>query len=181
MPRHLEAPRLWLRPERSRGPSKTATPATWIILDNGRQSSTLCRESEIDKANALLFDYVARHYPDGAPTSEADLIRVPRPRSSVGVLYFVDMPELSDSPIKIGYSSTHRLTARLMQLQIGSPFKIGTIGVCEGTREDEHRLHREFRECRIRGEWFRRTSELTERISGLCASAEPPTGRQRNP
>ena len=62
--------------------------------------------------------------------------------------------------VKIGYSKDHPLK-RLKTLQTGSVDELELIGMLEGEPRDEAEWHRRFRHLRIRGEWFRWTSELS--------------------
>jgi Meiotically up-regulated gene 113/Firmicute plasmid replication protein (RepL) len=53
---------------------------------------------------------------------------------------------------KIGYSSNP--TSRLIQLQTGNPFPLELISVIEGDLTLETKLHNQFVEFRLQGEWF---------------------------
>ena len=54
--------------------------------------------------------------------------------------------------IKIGCSET--LKNRLSQLQVGNSGKLRIVATCEGSFEEEKMLHKEFKEYKLRGEWF---------------------------
>jgi hypothetical protein len=58
------------------------------------------------------------------------------------MIYFVQAGE--GGPIKIGHTSTG-LQARLSGLQIGNPILLTCIGVMDGTVQDEHAVHAQFR------------------------------------
>lgn len=70
--------------------------------------------------------------------------------------------------IKIGRARNAR--TRLAQLQCASPDRLrllGVIHVDEAFRL-ESQLHRTFAADRVRGEWFKPSSDLMEVIDGLC-------------
>jgi hypothetical protein len=50
--------------------------------------------------------------------------------------------------------------ARICELRIGSPVPLDLLAHVPGDARDERDLHEYFRESRMHGEWFRRTSEL---------------------
>ncbi len=64
--------------------------------------------------------------------------------------------------VKIGRSNNP--TTRLSSIQNGSPFEIRIIWSTPG--DIERQLHDRFAHLRIRGEWFRLTSELTSFFAG---------------
>ena len=55
MPRKSKGPRLWLY-------KRKGYPATWVILDRGRQISTGCREDDHREAEKALARYIAEKY-----------------------------------------------------------------------------------------------------------------------
>lgn len=62
MPRRSKSARLWLRPARRNKGGKVTSRALWIILDGGRHVATGCAESEAQRAEQVLADYIARKY-----------------------------------------------------------------------------------------------------------------------
>jgi hypothetical protein len=64
------------------------------------------------------------------------------------VVYFIQRG--ADGPIKIG-TTTYKLTARLRDIQIGSPDPLYLIGHILGSEKD---THIRFKKYHISGEWF---------------------------
>lgn len=59
MPRHAKPPRLWKRPARRDRDGRVTHPATWIILDGGKQISTgINTEDRTGAAEIALADYI---------------------------------------------------------------------------------------------------------------------------
>jgi hypothetical protein len=48
------------------------------------------------------------------------------------------------------------------------------LGVLEGGRRLEKRLHRDWRFQRLEGEWFKASAELLAYIRSVCAPPRPP-------
>lgn len=71
------------------------------------------------------------------------------------VVYFVGA---SQGPVKIGHTSS--LHSRLIKLQVGHPHQLRVLAILPGDAELEAQMHERFSAARIRGEWFKRTSEL---------------------
>ena len=74
--------------------------------------------------------------------------------------------------IKIGYSANPR--SRVSSLQTACSRLVRLLGTISGSEEDEKRLHERFAHLRVRGEWFRAHSELTEFIKSRCGYAHVP-------
>ena len=68
-------------------------------------------------------------------------------------------------PIKIG--SARDVHQRLTVLQTGHPEELYIYAVADGGYTTEEALHREFADCRLRGEWFRREAPILRRILHL--------------
>ena len=66
-------------------------------------------------------------------------------------------------PIKIGYTDGDA-DQRLASLQTGNPFELNLLGCISGDMERERLIHKKFEDYRVRGEWFRATSELLSLI-----------------
>jgi hypothetical protein len=87
----------------------------------------------------------------------------------VRVVYFIRSAD--GSRIKIG--TTGRLAHRLRQLEIEYGHGLVVIGVMEGFREDEAKLHRRFSHHRVEGEWFLASEELQTFITENAEPWEP--------
>ena len=68
--------------------------------------------------------------------------------------------------VKIGFAFNVR--KRFDTLQASHPFPLAVLGFCPGGQRLERRLHKEFGEDRLNGEWFRSSKALYGRISELC-------------
>ena len=80
-----------------------------------------------------------------------------------GRIYYIAATEGEVPRVKIGFTSGSPY-ARLRTLQTGSPCPLVLVAVHDGTLEDEKRLHAEFSESRVHGEWFDMTEELFKRL-----------------
>lgn len=67
--------------------------------------------------------------------------------------------------VKIGYGIDPQ--KRVMDGQVWSPFDLEIIALCPGGCEVESAYHRKFANYRIRGEWFRMSSEIAAEIRRL--------------
>lgn len=81
----------------------------------------------------------------------------------VGFVYFVGA---SDGAIKIGWALDPG--TRLQSLQCGSPVTLSILAIAGGGRRQELEYHRQFKEHRIRGEWFARAPEILAEIEALA-------------
>lgn len=86
----------------------------------------------------------------------------PHPKRT-GEVYFVSDGE----HIKIGYSTAPKI--RVADLQVSSGRELVLLGTISGGLDTERRLHARFAHCRVRGEWFSPTPELTAFIAAACA------------
>lgn len=83
-------------------------------------------------------------------------------------IYFIQQGQ--DGPIKIG-SSTQPFF-RLNGLQSANPEQLHIIGIVTAAPyRCEAKLHKQFAEYRIRGEWFAPTSMLLDWIAKHCNGA----------
>jgi hypothetical protein len=73
-------------------------------------------------------------------------------------IYFIQ----TTAYIKIGLAKDP--IKRLASFQIASPKKLHLVGLIEGRSWTEAKLHRQFADIRVRGEWFRATPELRQWI-----------------
>lgn len=85
-------------------------------------------------------------------------------------IYFLQVG--TDGPIKIGFAGVDA-KQRIRSLQTISPHVLRLIGVFEGSRSDEARTHRLFRQSHYRGEWFHPTAELHSFIAQKSPNFEP--------
>lgn len=94
------------------------------------------------------------------------------PSEKRGYIYFVQGED--GGPIKIGWAVDPM--RRLQSIQTNSPVPLRNVALIKGTtRTRERKIHEQFAECRIRGEWFEPTFELIAFICGLrLCSMTPP-------
>ena len=90
----------------------------------------------------------ARMHRDAAPPADR--------RSDPTTVYFIQQGD--GGPIKVGVACDP--TRRLAELQTGCPDKLRLLATRPGGIQEEHRLHAQFAQSRIRGEWFRPSVEL---------------------
>lgn len=84
------------------------------------------------------------------------------------MIYFVQAKE--GGPIKIGYSAN--VWKRMSSLRSSNPEYLNLLGVMEGDRTEEKRVHSLFK--RKQGEWFDDSPELQEFIRVNCDEALRP-------
>jgi transposase-like protein len=87
--------------------------------------------------------------------------------SATGLVYFMRRAD-GVGPIKIGCSAWPE--RRLSALQIWSPHPLEIVASCQGAFADERRLHRQFADCRLHGEWFEATPELLATIARVAST-----------
>jgi hypothetical protein len=75
----------------------------------------------------------------------------------VGWVYFVRCRETE--LIKIGYTGGS-IADRFSKLKSDSGSELVMLGMIEGSRQTERKLHHRFRAHRAHGEWFRRNPDL---------------------
>lgn len=80
------------------------------------------------------------------------------------MIYFIKQGEY----VKIGF--TNRFKTRLNQLQVSSPIKLEVLGIIDGDKNDEQRLHNKFKHIASNGEWFIYCDELKKFIDLLDTS-----------
>src|SRR6516162_9936645 len=81
-------------------------------------------------------------------------------RGRPSCVYFVQVGD--NGPIKIGKAVSP--LARLAELQTGNPIELIPRLLLLGGRHERF-LHRRFKDCRIRGEWFRPRQHLRDFIA----------------
>ena len=69
--------------------------------------------------------------------------------------------------IKIGYSKEDRIVSRLVEIQSLSPDILTLLKIIEGDTSAEASLHRQFKELRCHGEWFKTSKRLLSFIKSL--------------
>jgi len=87
-----------------------------------------------------------------------------------GNVYFIRSG--ARGPVKIGYTRKDP-SARLADLQTGSPVRLRLLGFMPGAPADERSLHRRFASLRLLGEWFHPSRELLDAL-GLKAERGRP-------
>lgn len=65
---------------------------------------------------------------------------------------------------KIGFTAGDPIK-RMRGLQTGAPAPLVLLAVHPGTMEDERKLHEQFAEHCVHGEWFAPSEQLLERVS----------------
>lgn len=80
-----------------------------------------------------------------------------------GYIYFITAPEAGR--IKIGY--TTKPEKRISGLMTSSAYRLETLRIIEGTREQEQAMHDRFAYLRVHREWFSDCAELREFIETL--------------
>lgn len=86
------------------------------------------------------------------------------------MIYFAQVN--GDGPIKIGFTSKPWLNLRMKSLRTFCPYPIAVLGVMPGEASQERALHRRFKLCKVRGEWFRPEPELVQFIAENCNAAD---------
>ena len=74
--------------------------------------------------------------------------------------------EPSDGLVKIGYTG-RRVRERMAEGQTFVPQELTVLAESFGTRADENRLHRLFREFHVRGEWYRMAPPVQDLVDFL--------------
>lgn len=80
-------------------------------------------------------------------------------------VYFIQSG--SDGPIKIGKAENPM--GRLAQMQVGSPIALRLLGSIPGGIADERRLHEQFKQDWLRGEWFTPSAALVRYIGRVTS------------
>lgn len=96
------------------------------------------------------------------PPSEHLALPIATP-SPAGRIYFVAAPEASR--IKIGFSNNP--DKRIASLMTSSAYKLETLAIVEGSREQEQALHQRFAHLRVHREWFADCGEIRSYVANL--------------
>ena len=86
-----------------------------------------------------------------------------------GFVYFVQSGD--GGPIKIGLSCPQGWLTRLSHMQTGNPAELRLLRTVRGDKSVEAKLHKQFKDSRIRGEWFEPTPELLALATPVAAAA----------
>lgn len=95
-----------------------------------------------------------------------------RTRTPPGGVYFIQCIG-PGHPIKIGYAKN--VAQRLAEHQCSSPYELRLIRAVPGPRPLEREMHRRFAEDRLRGEWFKPSTDLL-RFAHHCETYDAGTG-----
>jgi hypothetical protein len=124
-----------------------------------RTTDELARIAFLGQAAFLAECAAATDFSDDRPI-------VPKQRRASRYVYFIGA---EGGPIKIG---TARVPyQRLFTLQTAHYQQLFIYAVTPGGKREEEKLHREFSEFRIRGEWFEPSHPLLCHIIGLQEAA----------
>lgn len=85
-------------------------------------------------------------------------------------VYFAKNP--ASGLIKIGY--TKNVSRRLSQLRVEFKARVSLLGLLQGDKIEEEKLHELFSSQRVTGEWFRECPEILDFIEEYCYM--PPNG-----
>lgn len=94
------------------------------------------------------------------------LPHIPGVEWAEGTIYYIGSAETGR--MKIGYTAGNPVK-RLRALQTGSPTKLALFAMHPGTPELEQKLHRQFADARLHGEWFDASDELLIHLTSVCA------------
>ncbi len=62
---------------------------------------------------------------------------------------------LKGTPVKIGYTMDETaMQGRIKSIQTGYPYPLRSLVLTEGTKQQEHQLHKLLGDFRLKGEWF---------------------------
>lgn len=94
------------------------------------------------------------------------LPQIPGVEWAEGTIYYIGSAETGR--MKIGYTAGDPVK-RLRALQTGSPTKLALFAMHPGTQELEQKLHNQFADARLHGEWFDASDELLIHLASVCA------------
>lgn len=98
--------------------------------------------------------------PDGSIFAE-----LKQPPPTVGSCLYI-LATAATWPVKIGFT-TKSVSARIKALQTGCPDELRLICSAPATRLEEQTVHNTFAACRVKGEWFRASPQLTRFIRAI--------------
>ena len=116
-------------------------------------------------------DPKVREYLSGASGKGYKTEYSTKDESASGHIYFIQAGGPT-GPIKIGWAIDPE--ERLKQLQSGNDRVLEIIGTIPGTVRDEKALHAKFSSDRIKGEWFRCTSDVVSLMGFESPRSEDP-------
>jgi hypothetical protein len=100
--------------------------------------------------------------------------KTPRQPDNWGV-YFIEA--VGANAVKIGYT-TSPILRRMHQLKIGSPHPLKLLACWRLPDFIEHYLHRNFKEHRLRGEWFKK-EPLQKLLPEIFEEPQEPTAKEQ--
>lgn len=133
-----------------------------LYYDEGRQNWVIRDGHRFIRTGTAGWRAAQDRYNEYMKTRPVNLppAKVPSP----GFVYFITADFVA-FPIKIGF--TQKMDSiRTKTLQTGCPYSLIVLGTMPGTYSDERKLHRQFADQRLQGEWFERSSKLMEVIYG---------------
>lgn len=136
------------------------------LVDAGRIEAAE-EQYRIELTASMMGISVASYRKQYAGTIEEE-----RRKNGEAVVYFIARSEWPENgePVKIGIARD--VAQRLRNLQTGSPEDLFLLGTMVGGKAAESDIHRRFRECHIRGEWFSMCPELREFIKAKRRAPE---------
>lgn len=121
----------------------------------------------------LLYRYEGRKGERWRVSREAyDAWKLAHQRASKGeptrpIVYFIQYRDQPDAPVKIGFTTTRNLAARLSCIQVSNPYPLAVIATMPGDERTEQQTHERFHEARMLGEWFEMTPDLRAFIASV--------------
>lgn len=100
---------------------------------------------------------------ENAPVEPAPVLPEVTEPVQIGYIYFVAAPE--DNRIKIGYSTQPQ--QRIHSLMTSSAYKLETLAIITGSREQEQAMHQQFAHLRVHREWFSDCAEIRGFVAEL--------------
>jgi hypothetical protein len=82
------------------------------------------------------------------------------------MIYAISAAKISAYPVKIGFTDKS-VKSRLESLQTGNPYKLVVLFEFNGTYALERAIHRRLACHRANGEWFHRSSYVTDTLTTL--------------
>src|SRR5262245_56687869 len=127
------------------------TRRTWVIRDDQKFIRTGLAEHETEEAQQALASYQDAGWLTVGPGEHG---------------YFIQARD----KVKIGRAQN--VQARFDTLQRMSPIKLRLLWAQPGGSEVEKNYHREFKECRVYGEWFEIRDRLKEFLGRYMSTAK---------
>lgn len=137
----------------------------WIPGETIRKRGFKGRDLKYDDGTWMSLEHAveAANRLNEAAGVRSDFKRPNDDDTELGYVYFLFT---TDEKVKIGYSK--RLISRMSGLLTGVSSEVKALVCVRGSMADERRLHENFYESRLRGEWFAVTNKL---LRMACESA----------